>query len=500
MLPAIQDHKLLIKALTVFSLSALFISCTVHKQQSIVTPDISNARRVEMNNDALKQLLDYGDFREPNITRLENLLTSHDFQAIEIWYESMLQHYKKDAQYEWFFLQGYQTFNARFAIGLKDLDLWVQKTGSYISYAARGIYKAQLGTASKIQNKQQLLDEAANDLQIAINKNPSLMPAYTWLIILANNGQMTFSPKQILEKAEEDDSRTFYVRYNYILSLLPQRGGDYQKMREFAEKMSKYIDSNPRLWSLQGEVEAAQGKQYYTDGNYDQAMSSYTAALKYGDRIDWLKRRATCYLKLGQFELAEADVNKALYYSPYDWETNLPTGLDSPLNFKYNLGDSNFIEQKDKKLNIRTYAVIGVDVQVNWLTERSAYQSITWANHNIAKIERILTNLGYVCLDRQKITDYSVNQKLSFSDLTAEKIQQIGHLINADAVIVATIPSMGRDRSSGQDAFFEKIEIKAILVADGQIIWSALLSGRVKIDPEVEAHSHMFILDSIESK
>lgn len=109
----------------------------------------------------------------------------------------------------------------------------------------------------------------------------------------------------------------------------------------------------------------------------------------------------------------------------------------------------------------------------------------------------MLKGLGYTCLDRSKIIALSDDQKLSVTNLANEKARQIGNLLNADAVIIATIPSMGIDRSL--NIYYENIDIKAISVASGQTIWNSRLNGRVDAT-DLEANSHMVILDSIESK
>ncbi len=393
---------------------------------------------------------------------------------------------RKAVQNEGFLQSAYAIFNPD-NVSVNDLDLWVAQTQSYMAYAARGAYKTTAGywkrggkninetPQDKIDKMQRLHEEAAIDLEVAISKNPEFMPAYEELIKIARASTMTFTARQILERAESHDNRTFSVRYEYMMSLLPKWGGTYEEMSKYAQQAIKYVNLNPLLWTLQGEVSADVADDLWREGNYQSAVESYTAALKFGDRTRWLKQRATCYSKLGQMDLASADANKVLYYSPNDMIARALTSSNNPLSLKYNLSEDSYISPKINELNIHSYAVLSVILQVGWLNARGADQSNAVVNNNIAKIERMLKGLGYECLQRSKIIALLEDHKLSFNDLTNEKAQQIGHLINSDAVIIASIPSMGINRA--QNTYFEDIEIKAISTADGHIIWNSILKG-----------------------
>jgi tetratricopeptide (TPR) repeat protein len=467
--------------------------------------DINDANKyVELSNIALKK---YSAFGEPNKIQIKQMLTQHDFISLEKIYEGIFELCKKEVQYEGFLGSAYDLFNPD-DVSIKDLDLWVAQTGSYMAYAARGAYKTTEGywerggkyisetPQYKIDKMQRLHEEAALDLQVAISKNPALMPAYVDLIDIAKASTMTFTARQILEKAVAHDNRTFLVRYKYIRSLLPRWGGSHEEMSKYAQQTTQYTHLNPRLWSLQGEVSADRADDYEREGDYQSAVVSYTAALQFGDRTSWLKERAICYSKLGQMDLAAADANRVLYYSPTDLIARSLTSSNSPLSLKYNLSDNSYITPKIDKLNIRSYAVLSVNLKVSWLNARGGGQSKAVVNNNIAKIERMLKGLGYEYLERPKIIALVDDQKLSLTELTNEKAQRIGRLVGSDAVIIATIPAMGKNHAL--NTYYEDIEIKAISVADGHTIWSSFLKGSA--DGGQDAYGHMIILDSIESK
>ncbi len=470
---------------------AVFISCPQYSHSRSAIEE-SSSQRVEMNNAALKRCLGFGG---PNIMQIKHLISTHDFQKIELWFDTMLQQYKKDAQYEWYLQQGYQTFSPQNGISPTDLDLWVKTTGSYIAYAARGFFKGQQGFwGNQANNMQKLHDEAVKDLQVAISKNPSLMPAYTYLMILTKYSKVPFTPKQILEKAEDNDKRTFYVRYHYMLSLQTQRGGSYQKMREFAQQTLKHIDANPRLWSLQGEVDALEAEKFYNEGNYGSAIASYTAALQFGDRTNWLKQRADCYEKIGQNDKSMTDFERVRYYNPLDSSVKVRFAQPDLSDLNYIITEDSYIDPKLNTYNIQSYVVLPVEHHVQWL---DVYQSGPGLiKKNIDKIELLMMRLGRDCVERSKLDAIMKEQSLSLTGLTNEKAQYVGKLINADAVIIATIPSMGRH--STQSTFFEDIDIKAVSVATGKILWKSLLKGSV-VAPQ-DKYNNDDILDTIETK
>lgn len=240
-------------------------------------------------------------------------------------------------------------------------------------------------------------------------------------------------------------------------------------------------------------------ESYFKD--YDKAIKDYLVASDLGN--SWAQNRLGWFYMTGTH--VKIDLVKAEQYLIMAARQNNKTASENLVilnnlkkdSFKYNLSDDTSVTPNVNELNIHSYAVLNVDLQVDWLNKRGKSQSTAFINNVIAKIEKMLKSLGYACLDRSRIIAVLDDRKLSVADLTNEKAQQIGNLINADAVIIATIPSMGINRA--QNIYYENIEIKAISVANGQIIWNSRLKGSVDATGQ-EANSHMVILDAIESK
>ncbi len=305
---------------------------------------------------------------------------------------------------------------------------------------------------------------------------------------------MPFSTKEVLDKAEERDKRTFYVRHAYMLSLQPRWGGSYQEMSAFAKQARKYSDLNPRLWTLQGEADADRAYQYYVDGNYTAATKLYTQALKFGDRVNWFQYRAACYYKQGMKDEAIADYKRILYYIPTDMTAQQVVSSEKQAEANFELNEITSVNPNINGLNIKYYAVLPVEHQVEWLSTRSEGRVVVM--NNTAKIERMLRQLGYEYIDRSNMIAKIEDQRLSLSDMTNEKAQQIGKVIKADAVIITTITDMGKDHS--KNLFYENISIRAISVTTGQVVWSSQLKGSVAAGQD--ACNYSLILDSIESK
>jgi len=311
--------------LLILSLAPLFWINNVYGESN---NDTSN-NRVEMSNAALKRLFEAG---EPNRSQIIDMLSKRDIDGLEKTYDNLFRQYKGDASYEVLLLDSYNLFSPANNISLADLDYWVSETGSYIAFAARGAYKNKLGFTARgtkfisetpkyrIDDMKELHREAAKDLQLAIKKNPLLMPAYFNLISVAKASAMPFTPKEILDQAIKQDNRTYTVRLAYMHAIVPQWGGSYEEMSDFAKQTAQYANVNPLLWTLQGVVFAEQGADYWRESNFAKALDAYTSALKFGDRTAWLVKRAACFWQIGKKDKAVEDYKKALYYNGNDTE------------------------------------------------------------------------------------------------------------------------------------------------------------------------------------
>ncbi|MBI3393867.1 MAG: tetratricopeptide repeat protein [Nitrospirae bacterium] len=486
----------------------LFVLATgshMHFIPQNASSDVSHpGKQAELANIALKQQIGLGEVNKSEITAL---LSTQQYDAIESAYVTLYRHFKRDVRYERSLRQAYMLFAPREGISIEDLDLWVATTASDVAYAARGAYKARLGfdvrggktidktPRQRIEDMHRYHTDAFKDLQMAIEKNPGLMPAYVDLIWISTASSIPITPREALDMAIHHDNRTYYARRAYVDVLHPKWGGSFRQMSDFAKGSLKYIHLNPRLWSLQGMAYAYRAMDYDEEADYTNAISMYSAALAFGDDVTLLKNRAAVYYKSGNIGKAEADYRRVLYYHPTDSTAvafSLPGGLD---RLKYDLRESTYVSPSICEMHIKRYAIVTVEHGVDWLKKRPDGGRVVIYN-NIAKIERMLEGLGFAYVERSKVVAIAGTEGRSVSATNPRYLQEVGRKSGADAVIVATIPAMGRDHSKG--VYFEDIKIKALSVATGAVAWESKLEGTVPA--KQEEYEHTLLLDSIERK
>jgi len=285
----------------------------------------SSQNYAQLASQSLKNALDMG---KPNLWEIKQLLKAQDFASLENLYQGYFEQFREDILYESYFDKAYGLFDPSNNIPIDTLDAWVDETESYIAYAARGNYKATQGNTARggekisdtprdqIDTMQQFHDQAAKDLWQAIEMNPQLMTAYVSLIGIAMASNVNFTEEEVMERAIENDPRTYYVRNSYMLALLPQWGGSFAQMMDYAQESLKYVEQNHRIWVLQANVHIEKGNGFWRNNDLQSAVKSFSKALEYGDRVSVLTSRAACYYILNQYVKSLRDYNKVLYYKP----------------------------------------------------------------------------------------------------------------------------------------------------------------------------------------
>ncbi|MEW6412737.1 MAG: hypothetical protein AB1483_09730 [Candidatus Zixiibacteriota bacterium] len=276
-------------------------------------------------NEALKESLSGGWLVA---SWIKHLLETGDFARVEEVLEGALQSYQENPQREAHLRGAYDLFCPAAGFDIELLNRWVDSTDSYAAYAARGTFLAQLAGSARghqyiqytakenLETMADLAAEAGKDLLVAVEKKTSLVSAYAWLVILAKMTPMPYTAREMLDRALEQDKKTFYVRLQYMNSLLPRWGGSYEAMASFAMESIEYAELNPRLWILQGEIFADLAGYEWEDGNYNRSAEFYTMAMEFGETVRWLSYRAGCYVKLNRLKEALSDFERVLYYEP----------------------------------------------------------------------------------------------------------------------------------------------------------------------------------------
>lgn len=267
-------------------------------------------------------------------SELNALIMQERFAEFEELSKAYEEKFKTDPKYESALVKLYGSMNVRSDWLLDKLDKWVATRPSYISYGARGLYRESRGfkergtkfskdtSDEQIARMREFHREAIPDLLAAIKENRRFAPAYVALIHISRAGGDTMSAERALNEAVRWIPESYYVRHAYMTALNPKWGGDYSMMQAYANSLDQAARLNPRIWSLRAEVPAQLGLSAWNSRDYPEAIKYYTEALRYGDRLEFLKNRGSIYLTLKQYAAARRDFARYLEYSRSDDDVN----------------------------------------------------------------------------------------------------------------------------------------------------------------------------------
>jgi tetratricopeptide (TPR) repeat protein len=253
-----------------------------------------------------------------------------EFEALSREYE---EKFTKHPKYESVLVKIYGALSSDQDL-LPQLNAWVATRGSYAAYAARGAYRTYRGFSErgteysqntppeKMQSMARLHRQAIPDLLAALKENGRLTPVYVALIDIQSAAGDTQSAERTLKEAVRQVPETYYVRHAYLMALRPRWGGDYSLMQTYAATLDAAAARNPRIWSLKGEVPAELGSSAWSSKDYAQAIRYYTEALRFGDRLSFLKSRGNLYWIVRDHARAKADLARYLEYNPSDAEVS----------------------------------------------------------------------------------------------------------------------------------------------------------------------------------
>ncbi|MBS0380728.1 MAG: hypothetical protein JSS29_19785 [Proteobacteria bacterium] len=163
---------------------------------------------------------------------------------------------------------------------------------------------------------------AQTDLEDALKRSRKFVPTYMGLLGVA---QLVASPDEataIERRATHEVPTTYYIRQAYLRNLTPRWGGSYEQMEEYEASLNSAAHLNARIWSLKGESWAERGYTARLDNDAAAAVEYYTKALQYGDRMEFLKARATLYMALHDYAAAGRDFAPYRIYDAEDADVN----------------------------------------------------------------------------------------------------------------------------------------------------------------------------------
>lgn len=211
---------------------------------------------------------------------------------------------------------------------------WVEnKPSSYAAKLARGIYYHQLGWAMRgsayanktaprrFQNMQHCFDKAVEDLEASLTLTAKPVFSYSFLIAIAMAEGDRKEENRLLDHAVELDLENLSARRQFMQALNPQWGGSYEYMNAFLRHTRDYPVSAKMqkvLATLEGDIYARHAADLFWDGDYNGALAGHQRAAALIDDGDFLRLTGNDYRNLQQYDLAIADLNKALVLNPND--------------------------------------------------------------------------------------------------------------------------------------------------------------------------------------
>jgi TPR repeat protein len=266
---------------------------------------------------------------------LLDLLRSHQFGVLDSRLNALQLNYEKDTQHE------FAASGAFYWVVSADPELegvlqqWVAEyPKSYAANLALGIYYMTMaahwrGTKyfrethpKRIENMDLYLEKAVMQLEKSLLMTEKPIISYTKLIGAACYRGDHDTADHWLTEALNHDPYCVTPRRAYMDTLEPRWGGSYEAMRKFAEDTRKgggpKLEKAARVFG--GWIHRDKGYQKYLEGNYVAALDEFEKAIAIED-FSWFRRtRAEIYQVVGQFDLAMADLNRALESDPQSIE------------------------------------------------------------------------------------------------------------------------------------------------------------------------------------
>lgn len=210
------------------------------------------------------------------------------------------------------------------------LNSWVNYSPErYAPYLARANYYYVKGWESRgnrfaedtsdeqLSDMRFYFDKAADDLVMALNIKPNLLPAYDIQIGIFNATGDNDGEDRSLRRALELFPGSFLISARFMWAKAPRWGGTYREMEDFAKEAEQYADSNPELTALYGFIFYDQSRRLVSQKKYNKAVEFCTNALDYGDNWLFYKQRANIYhYYLNEPHKAMIDIDRSIYLRP----------------------------------------------------------------------------------------------------------------------------------------------------------------------------------------
>ena len=285
------------------------------KATTLGTTEIANRQLIDVKRaldlprqsvDDIKQALKY-----KNYAQLDAELSRVDKNTRDdIVWEQVFQHILDNFSLE----NGFRT---------QQFDDWVDATGSAYAYLARGFFTLNKGWQARGNNWssktsdaqfdsfQELLEWAADDFETVKAIDPNILPLYAGLIS-ASYGYKALDTHNIYIQAIAVNPAGYQYHKSYSNYLKPKWFGSKSEWQTFNDEMQSRIALNPMLATIDADLLAEKARTAMQAGRITACIKHYNTIFEYGIRAKWLRNRAWCLMKDGQYDASLSDVNLSL--------------------------------------------------------------------------------------------------------------------------------------------------------------------------------------------
>ncbi len=199
---------------------------------------------------------------------------------------------------------------------------------SYAAALARGTYYWSIGWhsrgtryASKTSEESfEAMDRyfalATADFTRALEINARASAAYGFLISIANASAGERAEDRLLRSGLEAVPRSAFIRWRYLNAQVPWWGGSLDRIRALVERTMREHPDDPALRVLQGYPDLTTAEIWRRDDKGAAAVQYYDRALRFGESWWYRYRRGHNSYRLGRYEEALSDLNRALELRP----------------------------------------------------------------------------------------------------------------------------------------------------------------------------------------
>jgi tetratricopeptide (TPR) repeat protein len=259
--------------------------------------------------------------KTPSILGLRALLVERRFDDLTRYVAALEHEAELDIKKEYWALDSTRGFMVADPSLEPLLDEWVtHDKGSFAPYAARGIYRAEVGWyergdaySSKTSPAQfaalaHQLALAREDLTRALALRPRALSPRLALITASKSDSEV---RNEFARAVADFPESFLVRYYAMLGLTPRWGGSYAELERMALDAAKQASKNSRMLTLGGFADYARAEDLSTAKDYAGAVTALDRAVTHGELWLYLDERGDAKNRLLDYAGAALDLRRA---------------------------------------------------------------------------------------------------------------------------------------------------------------------------------------------